>query len=160
MLLPPKDSTAKVLKEVLLLIEKIGSDKTLQFLRKEGRNQYHSRDNTVAEDIVDTVCYHFRTSRSKLQTGTSKDDRTAALSICFFLFDKLANFNQQETADYFRKSRSLVSVYIAKITDLDPSHKEQHEIVDKLKNITEEVTGKIEERSKKLTKKDGENEHS
>jgi hypothetical protein len=127
-----------ILEELVLTIDKIGIEKTLEII-KNSRNLAKDKDIILQEFIIESVCNAFSMSKRELLKGKSSLDKTNALAICSVELKGHLGYSQGRIASILKKHDSVVSKYIKKITYLDSNHQEDKRILDKLDVIEVKV---------------------
>jgi hypothetical protein len=127
-----------ILEELVLTIDKIGIEKTLEII-KNSRNLAKDKDLILQEFIIESVCNAFSISKRELLKGKSSLDKTNALAICSVELKGHLGYSQGRIASILKKHDSVVSKYIKKITYLDSNHQEDKRILDKLDVIEVKV---------------------
>ena len=127
-----------ILEELVLTIDKIGIEKTLEII-KNSRNLAKDKDIILQEFIIESVCNVFSMSKRELLKGKSSLDKTNALAICSVELKGHLGYSQGRIASILKKHDSVVSKYIKKITYLDSNHQEDKRILDKLDVIEVKV---------------------
>jgi len=127
-----------ILEELVLTIDKIGIEKTLEII-KNSRNLAKDKDIILQEFIIESVCNAFSISKRELLKGKSSLDKTNALAICSVELKGHLGYSQGRIASILKKHDSVVSKYIKKITYLDSNHQEDKRILDKLDVIEVKV---------------------
>jgi hypothetical protein len=127
-----------ILEELVLTIDKIGIEKTLEII-KNSRNLAKDKDIILQEYIIESVCNAFSISKRELLKGKSSLDKTNALAICSVELKGHLGYSQGRIASILKKHDSVVSKYIKKITYLDSNHQEDKRILEKLDIIEVKV---------------------
>jgi len=127
-----------ILEELVLTIDKIGIEKTLEII-KNSRNLAKDKDIILQEFIIESVCNAFSITKKDLIKGKSGGNKTDALAICSVELKGHLGYSQGRIASILKKHDSVVSKYIKKITYLDPNHQEDKRLLDKLDVIEVKV---------------------
>jgi hypothetical protein len=131
-------SEFKIFEELVLTVDKIGYEKTLEIIRNS-RNLAKDKDILLQEFIISTVCSSFSFSKKQLLKGVSNTMKTNALAICSYELKYTLGYSQNKIAFVLNRHDSVISKYIKKINYLNSKISDDKLIIDKMEEIKEKI---------------------
>lgn len=130
----PIKNEFQILEEIVLTVDKIGIEKTVEIIRK-ARDLAKDHNLVIQEYIIQQVCNSFSITKDDLFFGKSTIDRTNALAVCSVELKGHLGYSQGKIAFILKKHDSVISKYIKRISYLDNSHSEDKKLIDKYGTI-------------------------
>ena len=128
----------KIFEELVLTVDKIGYEKTLEIIRNS-RNLAKDKDIVLQEFIINSVCSCFGINKNQLLKGKSNTNRTNALAICSFELKFNLSYSQNRIAFVLNKHDSVISKYIKRISFLDMNYSEDRKLIEKKREIRDKI---------------------
>jgi hypothetical protein len=133
------NNISNVLLEVSKTIDKIGIAETITAL-KFSRQKYlliDERKKELSEKIVSIVCQCFNISLSDFYSSTRKNNRRYAIGITSMILTDDLGIDISDVSFLLKKPVNLVSVYRKEVKELNPNHKSDIKIIEKVTKINE-----------------------
>lgn len=131
-----KKKSNDLMEKLFQTIEKVGIKKTSHIL-DEGQIKYHDETSSKISYIISKTCELYKTTEEELKKSKSKNDRTEALSIIYFLMLKKSELKAVQIANYWQKDIAQVSRGIKKIKELSDTHPVDKKIKENLNIVTD-----------------------
>lgn len=125
-----------LLDKVFETVEKIGRKQTAALL-DAGQQKYHEITSTKIEFVINKTCEYFNISKLELLNTRTKNQRTEALSMCYYIIFNKVKLNTTDIARYFDKDKSRVSRGIKYMRNLDMNHPFERKLRDQLVTLTD-----------------------
>jgi chromosomal replication initiation ATPase DnaA len=131
------NNISSVLLELNKTIQIIGIDKLLQLLKISREN-----DSNLGEDIkmksqmiIQLVCDEFDIDMNDFYSRTRKNNRRYAIGITAMILKEHLKLDVADISFLIKKPNNLVSIYCSEVYDLNPNHKSDINIIQKINNI-------------------------
>ena len=131
------NNISSVLLELNKTIQIIGIDKLLQLLKISREN-----DSNLGEDIkmksqmiIQLVCDEFHIDMNDFYSRTRKNNRRYAIGITAMILKEHLKLDVADISFLIKKPNNLVSIYCSEVYDLNPKHKSDIDIIQKINNI-------------------------
>ena len=131
------NNISSVLLELNKTIQIIGIDKLLQLLKISREN-----DSNLGEDIkmksqmiIQLVCDEFHIDMNDFYSRTRKNNRRYAIGITAMILKEHLKLDVADISFLIKKPNNLVSIYCSEVYDLNPNHKSDINIIQKINNI-------------------------
>jgi hypothetical protein len=129
--------TSRILQQVGKTLNVIGTEKLLEILiySRKNNNQITEEQIKFSEQIIQITCDEFGISLLEFYSYKRKNNRRNAIGVCaLFLQDNLG-LDNSNISYILKKPQNLTCIYKNEIVSLNPSHKMDIIILDKIKNI-------------------------
>lgn len=131
------NNISSVLLEINKTIQIIGTDKLLELLKISREN-----DSNLGEDIkiksqmiIQLVCDEFNINVDDFYSRTRKNNRRYAIGITAMILKEHLKLDVADISFLIKKPNNLVSIYCSEVYDLNPKHKSDIDIIQKINNI-------------------------
>ena len=131
------NNISSVLLELNKTIQVIGTDKLLELLKISREN-----DSNLGEDIklksqmiIELVCDEFHIKIDDFYSRTRKNNRRYAIGITAMILKEHLKLDVADISFLIKKPNNLVSIYCSEVYDLNPKHKSDIDIIQKINNI-------------------------
>jgi chromosomal replication initiation ATPase DnaA len=131
------NNISSVLTELNKTIQVIGTEKLLELLKISREN-----DSDLGEDvklkskmIIKIVCDEFNIEVNDFYSRTRKNNRRYAIGITAMVLKDYLNLDVADISFLIKKPNNLVSIYCSEVNELNPNHKSDIYIIEKIKNI-------------------------
>jgi hypothetical protein len=130
-----------VFKELDKTIQKIGAEKLIQILKYSRKNTASLSEEQIQEalKIVQLVCDEFRITLEDFFDTKRKNNRRVSIGISAFLLQKRLSLDTSNISYILKKPDTLVSLYKQEILRLNDEHPSDKPIIEKLKNINNNI---------------------
>jgi hypothetical protein len=132
---------SKVLKELDKTIQVLGTEKLLEILeysRASKLNLSEEKLNSSLE-IIQIVCEEFGITLSQFFDTNRNTLRRLTIGVSSFLIQKNLNLNNSDISYILKKPDELVSLCKKFIVQLNSSHPQDKQILEKINNITNKL---------------------
>ena len=131
------NNISSVLLELNKTIQIIGMEKLLELLKISREN-----DSNLGEDIkmksqmiIQLVCDEFNIEKNDFYSRTRKNNRRYAIGITSMILKEHLKLDVADISFLIKKPNNLVSIYCSEVYDLNPKHKSDITIIQKIDNI-------------------------
>lgn len=135
------NNITSVLLELNKTIQVIGTDKLLELL-KISRENYSDLGEEVklkSQMIIQLVCDEFNIKTDDFYSRTRKNNRRYAIGITAMILKEHLKLDVADISFLIKKPNNLVSIYCTEVYDLNPNHKSDISIIQKIQNINNKL---------------------
>jgi hypothetical protein len=136
------NNISNVFLEMSKTIEHLGVDETIGLL-KTSRQKYSTlteNQKQASQIIIKIVCDNFNISISDFYSATRKNNRRYAIGITAMILTDEQGIDISDVSFLLKKPMNLVSLYRKEVKELNPQHKSDIKILEKITNINEVLT--------------------
>jgi chromosomal replication initiation ATPase DnaA len=127
--------------EVNKTIQVIGKDKLLELLKisRENESNLNEEIKTKSQDIIKIVCDEFNMDVDDFYSRTRKNNRRYAIGITAMILKDYLNLDIADISFLLKKPNNLVSIYCTEVHELNPRHKSDIYIIERIENINQKL---------------------
>lgn len=131
------NNVSKVLKELDLTIQVIGTEKLLEILKysRLSTTSINQEQINRSLEILQVVCDEFNISLSEFFNNNRKTVRRITIGVSAFLIQKEINLNNSDISYILKKSDEAVSLYKQEVIRLNSNHPQDRQILEKINII-------------------------
>lgn len=128
---------SNVLLELNKTIQIIGTDKLLELLKisRENDSNLGEEIKLKSQMIIQLVCDEFNINVDDFYSRTRKNNRRYAIGITAMILKEHLKLDVADISFLIKKPNNLVSIYCSEVYDLNPKHKSDIDIIQKINNI-------------------------
>jgi chromosomal replication initiation ATPase DnaA len=128
---------SSVLFEINKTIQVIGTEKLLNLLKISRENNTNLSDEIKSKSqmIIKIVCDEFNIEIDDFYSRTRKNNRRYAIGITAMILKEYLKLDVADISYLIKKPNNLVSIYCSEVHELNPSHKSDINIIEKINNI-------------------------
>ena len=126
-----------VLSELNKTIQIIGTEKLLELLKisRENDSNLGEEIKLKSQMIIQLVCDEFNINMDDFYSRTRKNNRRYAIGITAMILKEHLKLDVADISFLIKKPNNLVSIYCSEVYDLNPKHKSDINIIQKIDNI-------------------------
>lgn len=127
----------KVLSELNKTIQVIGTEKLIEILKISRENDTDLDDDTIVKSrmIIQIVCDEFKIEYDDFFSRQRKNNRRYAIGITATLLKDILKLDVADISFLLKKPNNLISIYSNEVLELNPKHKSDIVIIEKIENI-------------------------
>ena len=131
------NNISSVLSELNKTIQIIGTEKLLQLLKisRENDSNLGEEVKLKSQMIIRLVCDEFNIETDDFYSRTRKNNRRYAIGITAMILKEHLKLDVADISFLIKKPNNLVSIYCSEVYDLNPKHKSDINIIQKIDNI-------------------------
>ena len=131
------NNISSVLSELNKTIQIIGTEKLLQLLKisRENDSNLGEEIKLKSQMIIQLVCDEFNIDMDDFYSRTRKNNRRYAIGITAMILKEHLKLDVADISFLIKKPNNLVSIYCSEVYDLNPKHKSDIDIIQKINNI-------------------------
>lgn len=131
------NNISSVLSELNKTIQIIGTEKLLQLLKisRENDSNLGEEVKLKSQMIIQLVCDEFNIETNDFYSRTRKNNRRYAIGITAMILKEHLKLDVADISFLIKKPNNLVSIYCSEVYDLNPQHKSDINIIQKINNI-------------------------
>jgi len=131
------NNITKVLSELNKTIHVIGADKLIEILKISRENDTDLDDDTIIKSrmIIQIVCDEFKIKYDDFFSRMRKNNRRYAIGITTTLLKDILKLDVADISFLLKKPNNLISIYSNEVMELNPKHKSDIVIIEKIENI-------------------------
>lgn len=131
------NNITKVLSELNKTIHVIGADKLIEILKISRENDTDLDDDTIIKSrmIIQIVCDEFHIKYDDFFSRMRKNNRRYAIGITTTLLKDILKLDVADISFLLKKPNNLISIYSNEVMELNPKHKSDIVIIEKIENI-------------------------
>jgi len=131
------NNITKVLSELNKTIQVIGTDKLIEILKISRENDTDLDDDTIIKSrmIIQIVCDEFQIKYDDFFSRMRKNNRRYAIGIASTLLKDILKLDVADISFLLKKPNNLISIYSNEVMELNPRHKSDIVIIEKIENI-------------------------
>lgn len=131
------NNISSVLSELNKTIQIIGLEKLLELLKisRENDSNLGEEIKLKSQMIIQLVCDEFNINMNDFYSRTRKNNRRYAIGITAMILKEHLKLDVADISFLIKKPNNLVSIYCSEVYDLNPNHKSDINIIQKIDNI-------------------------
>jgi chromosomal replication initiation ATPase DnaA len=131
------NNISTVLLELNKTIRIIGTEKLLELLKFSRENESNLGDEVKLKSqvIIKIVCDEFNIDVNDFYSRTRKNNRRYAIGVTAMFLKQYLKLDVADISFLIKKPNNLVSIYCAEVYELNPNHKSDINIIQKINNI-------------------------
>jgi chromosomal replication initiation ATPase DnaA len=135
------NNISNVLLELNKTIQIIGKDKLLELLRISRENESNLNEDIKikSQEVISIVCDEFNINIDDFYSRTRKNNRRYAIGITAMILKENLNLDIADISFLLKKPNNLVSIYCTEVYELNPKHKSDIYIIERIENINQKL---------------------
>jgi chromosomal replication initiation ATPase DnaA len=135
------NNISNVLLELNKTIQVIGKDKLLELLKisRENESNLNEEIKFKSQEIIKIVCDEFNIDVDDFYSRTRKNNRRYAIGITAMILKDYLNLDIADISFLLKKPNNLVSIYCTEVHELNPRHKSDIYIIERIENINQKL---------------------
>jgi chromosomal replication initiation ATPase DnaA len=135
------NNISNVLLELNKTIQVIGKEKLLELLKISRENETNLTDEIKlkSQEVIKIVCDEFNIDVDDFYSRTRKNNRRYAIGITAMILKDYLNLDIADISFLLKKPNNLVSIYCTEVHELNPKHKSDIYIIERIKNINQKL---------------------
>jgi chromosomal replication initiation ATPase DnaA len=131
------NNISSVLLELNKTIQIIGTEKLLDLLKisRENNSDLGDEVKLKSQMIIKIVCDEFNIEIDDFYSRTRKNNRRYAIGITAMILKDYLKLDVADISYLIKKPNNLVSIYCSEVHELNPKHKSDIYIIEKINNI-------------------------
>jgi len=131
------NNISSVLLELNKTIQIIGTEKLLDLLKisRENNSDLGDEVKSKSQIIIKIVCDEFNIEIDDFYSRTRKNNRRYAIGITAMILKEYLKLDVADISYLIKKPNNLVSIYCSEVNELNPKHKSDIYIIEKINNI-------------------------
>jgi chromosomal replication initiation ATPase DnaA len=135
------NNISNVLLELNKTIQVIGKDKLLELLKisRENESNLNEEIKLKSQEVIKIVCDEFNIDVDDFYSRTRKNNRRYAIGITAMILKDYLNLDVADISYLLKKPNNLVSIYCTEVHELNPKHKSDIYIIERIENINQKL---------------------
>lgn len=135
------NNITKVFSELNKTIQVIGTDKLIEILKISRENDTDLDDEVIVKSrmIIQIVCDEFSMEFNDFFSRMRKNNRRYAIGITATLLKNILKLDVADISFLLKKPNNLISIYSNEVLELNPKHKSDIMIIEKIENINNKL---------------------
>jgi hypothetical protein len=135
------NNITKVFSELNKTIQVIGTDKLIEILKISRENDTDLDDEVIVKSrmIIQIVCDEFSMEFNDFFSRMRKNNRRYAIGITATLLKNILKLDVADISFLLKKPNNLISIYSNEVLELNPKHKSDIMIIEKIENINHKL---------------------
>lgn len=135
------NNISNVLLELNKTIQVIGKDKLLELLKISRENESNLNEDIKikSQEVIRIVCGEFNIDVDDFYSRTRKNNRRYAIGITAMILKEYLNLDIADISFLLKKPNNLVSIYCTEVYELNPKHKSDIYIIERIENINQKL---------------------
>ena len=135
------NNISNVLLELNKTIQVIGKDKLLELLKISRENESNLNEDIKikSQEVIRIVCGEFNIDVDDFYSRTRKNNRRYAIGITAMILKEYLNLDIADISFLLKKPNNLVSIYCTEVYELNPRHKSDIYIIERIENINQKL---------------------
>ena len=135
------NNISNVLLELNKTIQVIGKDKLLELLKisRENESNLNEEVKLKSQQVIKIVCDEFNIDVDDFYSRTRKNNRRYAIGITAMILKDYLNLDVADISFLLKKPNNLVSIYCTEVHELNPRHKSDIYIIERIENINQKL---------------------
>jgi chromosomal replication initiation ATPase DnaA len=135
------NNITKVFSELNKTIQVIGTDKLIEILKISRENDTDLDDEVIVKSrmIIQIVCDEFSMEFNDFFSRMRKNNRRYAIGITATLLKNILKLDVADISFLLKKPNNLISIYSNEVLELNPKHKCDIVIIEKIENINNKL---------------------
>jgi hypothetical protein len=130
-------NVTKIFLELNKTLEVIGVEKLIEILKISRENDTDLHDDIIVKSrmIIQIVCDEFKIQYDDFFSRMRKNNRRYAIGITATILKDILNLDVADISFLLKKPNNLISIYSNEVMELNPRHKSDIVIIEKIENI-------------------------
>lgn len=130
-------SITKIFSELNKTLEVTGVEKLIEILKISRENDTDLDDDTIVKSrmIIQIVCDEFKIQYDDFFSRMRKNNRRYAIGITATILKDILKLDVADISFLLKKPNNLISIYSNEVMELNPRHKSDIVIIEKIENI-------------------------
>jgi hypothetical protein len=130
-------NVTKIFLELNKTLEVIGVEKLIEILKISRENDTDLDDDTIVKSrmIIQIVCDEFKIQYDDFFSRMRKNNRRYAIGITATILKDILKLDVADISFLLKKPNNLISIYSNEVMELNPRHKSDIVIIEKIENI-------------------------
>jgi chromosomal replication initiation ATPase DnaA len=122
-------------------IQVIGKEKLLELLKISRENESNLNEDIKikSQEVIRIVCNEFNIDVDDFYSRTRKNNRRYAIGITAMILKEYLNLDIADISFLLKKPNNLVSIYCTEVYELNPRHKSDIYIIERIENINQKL---------------------
>ena len=135
------NNISNVLLELNKTIQVIGKEKLLELLKISRENESNLNEDIKikSQEVIRIVCGEFNIDVDDFYSRTRKNNRRYAIGITAMILKEYLNLDIADISFLLKKPNNLVSIYCTEVYELNPKHKSDIYIIERIENINQKL---------------------
>ena len=135
------NNISSVLLEINKTIQIIGTEKLLELLKisRENESSLNEEIKYKSQQVIKIVCDEFNIEVDDFYSRTRKNNRRYAIGITAMILKDYLNLDLADISYLLKKPNNLVSIYCTEVHELNPKHKSDIYIIERIGNINQKL---------------------
>jgi len=135
------NNIGEFLLELNKTIQVIGKEKLLELLKisRENDSSLNNEIKSKSQEIIKIVCDEFNINVDDFYSRTRKNNRRYAIGITAMILKEYLNLDIADISFLLKKPNNLVSIYCTEVYELNPKHKSDIYIIERIENINQKL---------------------
>lgn len=131
------NNISSILLEINKTIQIIGIEKLLDLLKisRENNSDLGDEIKSKSQMVIKIVCDEFNIEINDFYSRTRKNNRRYAIGITAMILKEYLKLDVADISYLIKKPNNLVSIYCSEVHELNPNHKSDIYIIEKINNI-------------------------
>ena len=131
------NNISSLLLEINKTIQVIGTEKLLDLLKisRENNSDLGDEVKSKSQMVIKIVCDEFNIEIDDFYSRTRKNNRRYAIGITAMILKDYLKLDVADISYLIKKPNNLVSIYCSEVHELNPNHKSDIYIIEKINNI-------------------------
>lgn len=131
------NNISSLLLEINKTIQVIGTEKLLDLLKisRENNSDLGDEVKSKSQMVIKIVCDEFNIEIDDFYSRTRKNNRRYAIGITAMILKDYLKLDVADISYLIKKPNNLVSIYCTEVHELNPNHKSDIYIIEKINNI-------------------------
>jgi hypothetical protein len=130
-------NVTKIFLELNKTLEVIGVEKLIEILKISRENDTDLHDDIIVKSrmIIQIVCDEFKIQYDDFFSRMRKNNRRYAIGITATILKDILKLDVADISFLLKKPNNLISIYSNEVMELNPRHKSDIVIIEKIENI-------------------------
>jgi chromosomal replication initiation ATPase DnaA len=135
------NNISSVLLEFNKTLQVIGMEKLLELLKisRENDNNLGVEIKLKSQEVIKIVCDEFNIDVNDFYSRTRKNNRRYAIGITAMILKDYLHLDIADISFLLKKPNNLVSIYCTEVHELNPKHKSDIYIIERIENINQKL---------------------
>ena len=135
------NNISSVLLEFNKTLQVIGMEKLLELLKisRENDSNLGVEIKLKSQEVIKIVCDEFNIDVNDFYSRTRKNNRRYAIGITAMILKDYLHLDIADISFLLKKPNNLVSIYCTEVHELNPKHKSDIYIIERIENINQKL---------------------
>jgi len=135
------NNISSVLLEFNKTLQVIGMEKLLELLKisRENDSNLGEEIKLKSQEVIKIVCDEFNIDVNDFYSRTRKNNRRYAIGITAMILKDYLHLDIADISFLLKKPNNLVSIYCTEVHELNPKHKSDIYIIERIENINQKL---------------------